>query len=85
MAKLDNDQISMLKMVIEAAREGRYLHGNGATWVILKKGSSSVVVVVDHVAKKVSNMNATESANYLRSNRPHRDDSVVKSLENFIK
>ncbi len=75
----------MLQMVIDAASEGRYLHGNGAQWFFLKKGSTSTVVFVDHVRKSVKEMTPSESENYLRGNRAHRDDSVVKSLRDFIK
>jgi len=82
---LSSKQKDLLRGVIAAAKEGRYLHGNGANWIYTKKGNPDVVVAVDHVRETIQEMSAADSANYLRGNRPHKSDSTVKSLEDFIK
>ena len=83
--QLTNKQKDLLRGVIAAAKEGRYLHGNGATWIYTKKGNPDVVVAVDHVQETIKEMSATESATYLRGNRPYKSEDTAKSLENFIK
>ncbi len=82
---LSSRQKELLKTVILAAREGRYLHGNGANWVYTKKGNPSVVVHVDHVRETISEMSAKDSETYLKGNRPYKDENTATSLENFIK
>jgi ribosomal protein L30E len=78
-------QISILKDVIAAAKDGRYCHGNGAQWYYVEKGNTKQVIFADHVRSEVKRMTAAESANYLSGNRPHSSDSTVKSLEAFIR
>jgi len=82
---LSGTQKDLLRTVIAAAKEGRYLHGNGATWVYTKKGDPKTVVVVDHVQASIKEMSPSESETYLRGNRPYKDENTAKSLENFIK
>jgi hypothetical protein len=83
--KLSALQVSLLKEVIEAAKDGRYCHGNGANWVIVDKRDRNTVIHIDHVRSERKVMSATESENYLRGNRPFRDDKTAQSLTDFIK
>lgn len=82
---LSRKQIEILEEVIQAAKDGRYCHGNGAQWVYVSKNDSSTVISADHVAEKVSTFSKEESERYLRGNRPYRDNNTVSNLENFIK
>jgi hypothetical protein len=78
-------QISILKDVIAAARDGRYCHGNGAQWFYVEKGNTKQVIFADHVRSEVKRLSSQESEKYLSGNRPHTSDSTVKSLEAFIR
>lgn len=82
---LSAKQISILKDVIAAAKDGRYCHGNGANWVYVEKGNPKQVIHADHVRGTVERMTAAESERYLNGNRPHKSDSTVASLEAFIR
>jgi hypothetical protein len=83
--QLSRKQIQMLEDVISAARDGRYCHGNGAQWVYVSKSDSNAVISADHVSEKIHYYNKEESERYLAGNRPHRDESTARSLEDFIK
>lgn len=78
-------QKNLLRQVIAACREGRYLHGNGAIWTFTKVGDPKTVVTIDHVHETIKESNAKDSETYLRSNHPRRDENTAKSLETFIK
>jgi hypothetical protein len=82
---LNDKQKTLLKEVIEAARDGRYCHGNGAIWVIVEKGNPKQVIWIDHVRMTRKKSTPAESENYLKSTRAHKSDDTVRSLENFIR
>jgi hypothetical protein len=82
---LTNKMIELLKIVIEAAEDGRFCHGNGADWVIVDKGNRDVVIAINHVRESSSKMSADESKRYLSNTPAHRDQSTANSLRNFIK
>jgi hypothetical protein len=82
---LSSKQIELLKIVIAAAEDGRYCHGNGADWVIVEKGNTDTVIAINHVRESTSKMNPEESKRYLANTRAHRDQSTADSLKNFIK
>ena len=75
----------MLKVVIAAAEDGRFCHGNGADWVIVEKGNTSTVIVINHVSESTSKMTADESKRYLNNTPAHKSQSTADSLKNFIK
>jgi hypothetical protein len=85
MSKLSSHQVAIIRDVIAAAKDGRYCHGNGADWVYVERGNPKQVIAANHVRGEVKRMSAEESERYLRGNRPHRSDSTVTSLENFIR
>lgn len=82
---LTSKMIELLKIVIEAAEDGRFCHGNGANWVIVDKGNRDVVVSIDHTRESISKMSADESKRYLSGTPAHRSQSTADSLKNFIK
>lgn len=82
---LTSKMIELLKIVIEAAEDGRFCHGNGANWVIVDKGNRDVVVSIDHTRESISKMSAEESKRYLSGTPAHRSQSTADSLKNFIK
>lgn len=82
---LSSKQISMLKDVIKAAKEGRYCHGNGAIWVYVSESDRSRVISADHVREEISYMDKEASERYLRNTPAHMDNNTATSLENFIK
>ena len=82
---LTSKQIELLKVVIAAAEDGRYCHGNGADWVIVEKGNTDIVIAINHVRETTSKMNSDESKKYLANTRAHKDQSTADSLKNFIK
>jgi len=82
---LNSKQIELIKIVIAAAEDGRYCHGNGADWVIVEKGNTDTVIAINHVRESMSKMNSEDSKKYLANTRAHRDQSTADSLKNFIK
>jgi len=82
---LTNRQIDLLKLVIEAAKEGRYCHGNGADWVIVDKNNKDTVVHINHVTGSISKLDKDSSANYLKNYKPYKSESTASSLTEFIK
>jgi hypothetical protein len=82
---LTSKMIELLKIVIEAAEDGRFCHGNGANWVIVDKSNRDVVVSIDHTRESISKMSAEESKRYLNGTPAHRSQSTADSLKNFIK
>jgi hypothetical protein len=80
---LSSLQISMLRRVIEAAKTGRYCHGNGADWAIVDE-SRTRVIALNHVRGDESIFSDEESARYLANTPAHSSESTVKSLTEFI-
>ena len=81
---LSGTQKDLIRMVIRAARDGRYCHGNGADWAIVDPTNKSMVLAINHVTGKIAHLSQSESEKYLRNTRPHRDEATARDLENFI-
>ena len=82
---LTSKMIELLKQVITAAEEGRFCHGNGATWVIVDKSNQEMVITIDHTRESLEKMSAEASKKYLAGTPAHKSQSTADSLKNFIK
>jgi hypothetical protein len=84
---MDNTlRIKYLEEVIKAAEEGRYCHGNGASWFTVGKDGKTVVVYETATnPPSTHTYNAEESARYISNTKPHKAPDTAKNLRDFIK
>jgi hypothetical protein len=82
---LTSKMIELLKLVIVAAEDGRFCHGNGATWVIVDKSNREMVITIDHTRESMEKMSPEASKKYLAGTPAHKSQSTADSLKNFIK
>ena len=82
---LTSKMIELLKVVIAAAEDGRYCHGNGADWVIVDKNNREMVIAINHTRETSEKLSAEASKKYLANTPAHKDQKTADSLKNFIK
>lgn len=77
----------LFQEVINAAKEGRYCHGNGATWCIVEKtwdGTTRNAVIDTSVAGPDGQLGYKRYVATANPAAPHASDTTADNLEDFL-